>query len=120
MYSMWPGVALRTIGFPLPRVVVKTSSELKQRLARVVGSVTGHTDPIPAQPTNTANLSAFSASFSDGEVLVAGIGQFLILGRGDLDLVGCAGGDTGWNPPRMLAIVPGILCYPSVMLAFLE
>ena len=41
-------------------------------------------------PTRTVNLSAFSALFGDGEVLVAAVSQFLILSRGDLDLVGCA------------------------------
>ena len=41
------------------------------------------------QPTKTVNLSAFSTLFSNGEIIVATVCQFLILGRGDLDLVGC-------------------------------
>ena len=39
-------------------------------------------------PTKTVNLSTFSTLFSNSEVLVATVSQFLVLGRGDLDLVG--------------------------------
>ena len=38
---------------------------------------------------STVILSTFSTLFSNSEVIVAGIVQFLVLGRGDLDLVGC-------------------------------
>ncbi len=40
-------------------------------------------------PANTVKASP-TPSFLDGEVLVARIRQFLVLGRADLDLVGSA------------------------------
>ena len=42
------------------------------------------------QPTKTVNLSAFSVLLLNGKVIIAAVIQFLVLGRGDLDLVGCA------------------------------
>ena len=41
------------------------------------------------QPTKTVNLSAFSVLLLNGKVIIAAVIQFLVLGRGDLDLVGC-------------------------------
>jgi len=44
----------------------------------------------PKQRIKTVNLSTFLTLFSNSEVLVAAVSEFLILGRGNLDLIGCA------------------------------